>query len=248
MDLNTVYIRTAKGEAELGNEQLSLELHDILSRVDGKTSIGQMMQDAAFWSEQTFEQALNELLEGGYVQMLSGTAIEEERAAPPDAVPREQEPPVEAVRSTGKSKFAESKRTLIASVLFLDIVEYTKHPVADQFRMKEDFNGLVYQLVQKIPEDDRIIIDTGDGAALGFLADPEEVLFIAIKLRDALEANDHQDYPDLYVRMGINLGPIKLVTDMNGRENLIGDGVNDASRIMGFAKGDQILISRSFHD
>ena len=244
MDLNTVYIRTAKGEAELGNEQLSLELHDILSRVDGKTGVGQMMRDAAFWSEQTFEQALNELLEGGYVQMLSGAAIEEED----DAAPREQEPPVEAARGTGKSKFADSKRTLIASVLFLDIVEYTKHPVADQFRMKEDFNRLVYQLVQKIPEDDRIIIDTGDGAALGFLADPEEVLFIAIKLRDTLEANGHQDYPDLYVRMGINLGPIKLVTDMNGRENLIGDGVNDASRIMGFAKGDQILISRSFHD
>lgn len=249
MDLNTVYIRTAKGEAELGNEQLSLELHDILSRVDGKTGVRQMMQDAAFWSEQTFELALSELLEGGYVQRLSGTAIEEERAAPLGAAPpKEPEPPVEAARSAGKSKFAESKRTLIASVLFLDIVEYTKHPVADQFRMKEDFNRLVYQLVQKIPEDDRIIIDTGDGAALGFLADPEEVLFIAIRLRDTLEANGHQDYPDLYVRMGINLGPIKLVTDMNGRENLIGDGVNDASRIMGFAKGDQILISRSFHD
>ncbi len=248
MDPNTVYIRTAKGEAELGNEQLSLELHDILSRVDGKTGVGQMMQDAAFWSEQTFEQALNELLEGGYVRMSSETAAEEERAAPLDAAPKEQELPVEAARSAGKSKFAESKRTLIASVLFLDIVEYTKHPVADQFRMKEDFNRLVYQLVQKIPEDDRIIIDTGDGAALGFLADPEEVLFIAVKLRDTLEANDHQDYPDLYVRMGINLGPIKLVADMNGRENLIGDGVNDASRIMGFAKGDQILISRSFHD
>jgi len=245
MDLNTVYIRTAKGEAELGNEQLSLELHDILSRVDGKTCVRQMMRDAAFWSEQTFEQALNELLEGGYVQLLSDAAIAAERTAPPGAAPNS---PVEAARGAGKSKFADSKRTLIASVLFLDIVEYTKHPVADQFRMKEDFNRLVYRLVQKIPEDDRIIIDTGDGAALGFLADPEEVLFIAIELRDALEANGHKDYPDLYVRMGINLGPIKLVTDMNGRENLIGDGVNDASRIMGFAKGDQILISRSFHD
>ncbi|MBY0579376.1 MAG: hypothetical protein K2P57_10060 [Burkholderiales bacterium] len=238
MDFEAVYIRTSRGEAELGNEQLALELHDILSRIDGKSDVRRLMQDASFWSEETFESALKELLEQGCIRLF---AAEETEVREPATRQEEN-------RSTGKSKFAQSKRTLIASVLFLDIVEYTKQSVSDQFRIKEDFNRLLSDLIRKIPEDDRIIIDTGDGAALGFLADPEEVLFIAIKLRDALEANDHKDHPDLYVRMGINLGPVKLVADMNGRENLIGDGVNDANRVMGFARGDQILVSRSFYD
>lgn len=254
MDSEIIYFRTAKGEAELKNEQLSLELHDILSRIDGKTSIKQMMQDASFWSAESFESSLNELLAGGYIRSSSGEVLEEPAAAEKEPVAEQAEASSvedthpEKTRSAGKSKFAQSTRTLIASVLFLDIVEYTRKPVADQFRIKEAFNRLVYDLVRKIPEDDRIIVDTGDGAALGFLADPEEVLMIAIRLRDALEANDHKDYPDTYVRMGINLGPVKLVADMNGRENLIGDGVNDANRIMGFAQGDQVLISRSFYD
>ncbi len=231
MDLDTVYIRTEKGDAELANDQFALELHDILSRVDGMMSAGEMMQDG--WTQANFEASLQELLDGGYIQPLSavensdeGHEYSEEEFAP------------------GKSKFARSRRTLIASVLFLDIVEYTRKPVADQFRIKEEFNKLVYELVREIPDDDRIIIDTGDGAALGFLADPDRVLSIAVNLRLALEAS----HPDFQVRMGINLGPVKLVADMNGRENLIGDGVNDANRVMGFANGNQILVSRSFFD
>lgn len=247
MDFETVYIRTAKGEENLGDELLSLEIHDILSRVDGKSGVRQLMQDAAFWSEETFAAALNELLELEWIQAVPGKTAEASIAEAP--VGEEDVRLDESVSaSVGKSKFAQSKRTLIASVLFLDIVEYTKRSVADQLRFKDDFNRLVSELIQGIPEGDRIIIDTGDGAALGFLADPEQVLFIAIRLRDALEANGHRNYPGLYVRMGINLGPVKLVADMNGRENLIGDGVNDANRVMNFASGDQILVSRSFYD
>lgn len=245
MDLDTVYIRTAAGEKAVGNDELALDLHEILSRIDGKSDVRRLMQDASFWTEETFESVLKELQEMGCIQVLADEPAEEyEVVLEEEAFALEVAPG----RSTGKSKFAQSTRTLIASVLFLDIVEYTRQSVADQFRIKGDFNRLLADLIRSIPEDDRIIIDTGDGAALGFLADPEEVLFIAIRLRDALEANDHKDYPGLYVRMGINLGPVRLVTDMNGRENLIGDGVNDANRVMGFAKGDQILVSRSFHD
>ena len=232
MDLETVYIRTEKGDAELENDQFALELHDILSRLDGVKSVAELRQEATFWTDETFASALKELLEGEYIRAA---------AAESGVFPEEEFSP-------GKSKFARSRRTLIACVLFLDIVEYTKKSVADQFRVKEDFNSLVYDFIREVPEDDRIIIDTGDGAALGFLADPEVVLAIAIRLRDALDANGHMDHPDLHVRMGINLGPVKLVADMNGRENLIGDGVNDANRVMDFAKGGQILASRSFYD
>ncbi len=245
MDHGNVYIRTELGEKELGNRDLTLELNEILSRIDGRSSVRDLMAGASFWSAETFDAAIEELLELGYIAPVTPA---EEKIEEFEVVPEIAPAAVERQRITGKSKFSQTERTLISTVLFLDIVEYTRKSVADQFKIKGQFNRLLAELLQKIPEDDRIVIDTGDGAAIGFLADPEEVLHIAIRMRDALEANDHKDYPGLYVRMGINLGPVKLVTDMNGRENLIGDGVNDANRVMGFAKGDQILISRPFYD
>ena len=139
-------------------------------------------------------------------------------------------------------------RTFISSVLFLDIVGYTKQPVTEQIRLKEQFNTLVSHLISDIPESDRIVLDTGDGAALSFLGDPEDALFVAVKLRDAITEKQEAEFPDLHLRMGINLGPVKLLKDINGRPNLIGDGINVAQRVMNFAEPDQILVSRSFYD
>ncbi|HEX4328506.1 MAG TPA: adenylate/guanylate cyclase domain-containing protein [Burkholderiales bacterium] len=139
-------------------------------------------------------------------------------------------------------------RTFISSVLFLDIVGYSKLPVSEQIRLKEQFNTLVSHLISDIPEADRIVLDTGDGAALSFLGDPEDALFVAVKLRDAIKEKQEAEFPDLHLRMGINLGPVKLLKDINGRPNLIGDGINVAQRVMNFAEPDQILVSRSFYD
>jgi hypothetical protein len=48
--------------------------------------------------------------------------------------------------------------------------------------------------------------------------------------------------------MGINLGPVSLMKDLNGADNVIGDGINAAQRIMGFAGQGQLLVSRSFYE
>lgn len=50
------------------------------------------------------------------------------------------------------------------------------------------------------------------------------------------------------VRIGINLGPVRLHRSLAGRLNPLGDGINNAQRIMGFAEPNQILVSRSFYD
>jgi hypothetical protein len=48
--------------------------------------------------------------------------------------------------------------------------------------------------------------------------------------------------------MGVNLGPVRLVRDINGQPNIVGDGINVAQRVMGFAEPGQILVSRSYYD
>ncbi len=139
-------------------------------------------------------------------------------------------------------------RTFICSVVFIDIVEYTKKSVNEQIRLKEHFNNLLTEVIRDISINDRIILDTGDGAAIGFLGDPEDALFVAMSLRDALKDDQSESTPDLQVRMGVNLGPVKLLKDINNQQNLIGDGINVSQRIMSFAEPGQLLVSRSYHD
>ena len=79
-----------------------------------------------------------------------------------------------------------SGRTLVCSVLFLDIVEYSKKPVAEQLQLKQAFNAALGRALEEVAPRDRIILDTGDGAAITFLGDPEDALFAAISMRDAV--------------------------------------------------------------
>jgi len=141
-----------------------------------------------------------------------------------------------------------TNRTFICSVLFLDIVEYSQRSVAEQIALKERFNEVLTDAIAGVPTDDRIILDTGDGAAVSFLGDPEDTLFAGMSLRDAVGGHDSTSGPRLQIRVGVNLGPVRLVKDINGNPNIIGDGINVAQRIMSFAEPGQILVSRSYYD
>ncbi|MBL8514620.1 MAG: TonB family protein [Betaproteobacteria bacterium] len=146
-------------------------------------------------------------------------------------------------------------RTFICSVVFVDLVEYSKKSVAEQILLKETCNALIAEAIDAVPPDARIVLDTGDGAAITFLGDPEDALFVGLKLRDSIEealtshsigigrhkANGH-------LRVGVNLGPVKIATNVNGGANIVGDGIAVAERIMGFALPGQMLVSRSFFE
>src|SRR5437868_6189159 len=133
-----------------------------------------------------------------------------------------------------------SGRTLVCSVLFLDIVEYSKKPVSDQLQLKQEFNRLLSKALEQVPQRDRIILDTGDGAAVTFMGDPVDASFASMAGRDRAGA--------LAVRLGVNLGPVRLVKDLNGQMNIIGDGINVAQRVMSFSQPGQLLVSRSFYE
>src|SRR5690349_21910871 len=146
-----------------------------------------------------------------------------------------------------------TNRTFICSVVFIDLVGYSKKPVTEQIRLKTSLTNNLSEAIKDIPVNDRIILDTGDGAAISFLGDPEDALFVTLSLREAMAreavaAGEEAGSGDDNVRMGINLGPVKLVKDINGHPNIIGDGINVAQRIMSFARPGQIVVSRSYYD
>ena len=139
-------------------------------------------------------------------------------------------------------------KTVMCSVFFLDIVGYSKKSVTGQISLKDRFNSYLSAAIRDVPITDRIILDTGDGAAINFLGDIEDALKAALSLRESLLNEDPNLNHPLLVRMGINLGPVRLVRDINGQPNIVGDGINVAQRVMGFADASQVLVSRSYYD
>ena len=133
----------------------------------------------------------------------------------------------------------ESGRTRVCSVLFIDIVDYSRRDVAEQVRLKNIFNLVMTSALGVEPEE-RVVVDTGDGAAVTFLGDPERALYVGLEVFD--------NVGELPVRMGINLGPVSLMKDLNGLDNVIGDGINVAQRIMSFAGSGELMVSRQFYD
>ena len=139
-------------------------------------------------------------------------------------------------------------KTTICSIVFLDIIDYSKKSVSEQIDIKNQFNQLINHSLKDLDENERIILDTGDGAAIAHMGSPEDALFVSLSIRDEVLKSNILSAMPLYVRFGINLGPVRLVSDINGQPNIIGDGINVAQRIMSFAKPNQVVVSRSYYD
>ena len=139
-------------------------------------------------------------------------------------------------------------KTSICSIVFLDIIDYSKKPDSEQIDFKNQFNDFINIALKDIAQNDRIILDTGDGAAIAYMGSPEDALFMALNIRDSIMKNNEAGQSLMHVRFGINLGPVRVVKDINGRPNIIGDGINVAQRIMSFAQPNQILVSRSYYE
>jgi hypothetical protein len=131
----------------------------------------------------------------------------------------------------------------VCSILFLDIVAYSKTSVNEQYLIKSSFNQLITGKLAHVPDSARITLDTGDGAVICFMGDPEEVLYAARDIQRTLSQQSH-----LQVRMGLHIGPVRILNDLNGQKNVIGDGINVAQRVMSFADSNSLVVSRAFYD
>lgn len=138
-------------------------------------------------------------------------------------------------------------RTWLCCVVFLDVVDFTQHHLQAQIVIKAHLDAQIQKLLINHGKDEYILLDRGDGAAVCFLVEPETALFFALDLRDAVGAQVNSGVP-YEVRVGINLGPVKIVLDVNGDKTTLGEGINCAARIMDFAGPGQIYVSRSFYE
>ncbi|MBA3592886.1 MAG: protein kinase [Pseudomonadota bacterium] len=150
-----------------------------------------------------------------------------------------------SAQATPGGSAEHGRKNVLGTVMSLNLVAYSRHPVAQQATLKQRFNELLDKALMGVPQASRIVIDTSDGAATCFLGDPEEALQSALLLRSLLL----QKYGQMVsVRIGVHLGPIRLVFDVNQQANVLGDGINVAQRITDFAQPNQIVVSRAYYD
>lgn len=139
-------------------------------------------------------------------------------------------------------------RTWLSCVLFTDIVNYSSQSVRQQIEWKGRFNHFLNEALSEVDPAERYILDTGDGAAVCFMGAPEPAMQAALKLRQLFIDDNSLHAEGLRVRIGINLGPLRLMRDVNGRVNAVGDAINVGQRVMSFAGVNEILVSRSFYE
>lgn len=138
--------------------------------------------------------------------------------------------------------------TKMCSVLFAGIAGYSEKTNVEQITLKERFVSLWMIATSKIPASDVMVVDTGDGAAMTALVEPEDSIRVALKLRELMVTEDPNFSVSMPLRMGINFGPIQLSTDVHGKPCAVGDVIHVAQRIMGLADPGQILVSRAYYD
>ena len=134
----------------------------------------------------------------------------------------------------------------LAHVLFTDIVGYSKLLGNQQRELFQRLNGIVCGTRQFQSADAAgklVRLPTGDGMALAFFTTPDAPVRCACEISRKL-----QEHPEIRLRMGINSGPVEEVTDVNGRRNVTGAGINLAQRVMDCADAGHILLAKRVAD
>ena len=132
-------------------------------------------------------------------------------------------------------------RLEIGHVLFIDLVGYSKLLIEEQKERLRRLTEIVLATSQvaKSTNEQLVRLPTGDGMALVFRNSSEEPARCALEIAEALKK-----HPEISVRMGIHSGPVSDVTDVSGRNNIAGAGINLAQRVMDCGDAGHILLSK----
>lgn len=140
--------------------------------------------------------------------------------------------------------------------VYLDVVKFTyKRSVEAQSDIISALNDIVRNTVEtKIESSSPIYIPVGDGICIAF--DGRKVEYDAhiivaseiIRRVNAIHNPKVSSTRKFEVRIGINDNIDNLITDINGRRNVCGAGVNEAQRIMNLSDPNQIFVGISTYE
>ncbi|MGH9991652.1 MAG: hypothetical protein ACREAZ_03295, partial [Nitrososphaera sp.] len=82
-----------------------------------------------------------------------------------------------------------------------------------------------------------LVLPTGDGMAIGFSDSPEKPLNLSIEVHKGLSRYNkpRPEKDKVHLRIGLDTGPVYMIKDLNGHENVWGPGIIMARRVMDLA-------------
>ncbi len=94
--------------------------------------------------------------------------------------------------------------------------------------------------------DTTLMLPTGDGMAIGFSDSAEKPLLLAIQIHKDINrynAQKGRQKDKLYLRIGLDSGPVYIIKDLLGKDNVWGPGIIMARRVMDLARDMNIIAS-----
>jgi len=100
---------------------------------------------------------------------------------------------------------------------------------------------------KSVSKDQKLVLPTGDGMAIGFLTGLEHPLNLAREIHKKIsEYNEEKLATDkIFVRIGCHSGNVFVVDDIYGNKNFWGPGIILARRVMDIGDGGHILMTSS---
>lgn len=133
-----------------------------------------------------------------------------------------------------------SSRTLVCSVLFAELAGYAQLPGSEQLQRKRMLKAQIAQELVQVPMAQRVVQEIESGIAVAFLVDGEAALATAIGLQAGAGT--------MALHIGLTLGTVHVVQDLNGQTAIVGEGVNDAQRVAAHAATGQALATGSYRE
>jgi class 3 adenylate cyclase len=136
---------------------------------------------------------------------------------------------------------------------FTDIVGSSNPKLSTKTQVRKIL--MLIKLIQKTNtfneiKDNNIFQHTGDGVAIGFSESPEHPLRLAIELLKLVNKYNKtkSEKEKIYIRIGIDTGPVYFIKDLDGNEAIWGPGIITTKRVMDLCDSNQIFTSRRLGD
>ncbi len=130
--------------------------------------------------------------------------------------------------------------SIVASVAFLRIQDFSRRPASEQARLRAQLEAVVAVTTAELDPASRIVLEASDGVAIVLLRDPAGAVRLAQRALTASAAG-------LPLSAGLNHGASQAAGP-KGAEGMTGDGIAVAAAIAEFAPASRLLASRSFRD
>jgi archaellum biogenesis ATPase FlaH len=148
------------------------------------------------------------------------------------------------------SEIGLPSEVLNVNFFFIDIVGLSDPSlsVRKQIAKIETLNKMITScdIFSKGTSEKRIILPTGDGMAIGFIMNPELPLKLSMQLHQKLRnynQSKKSTEDSISVRIGISSGPVFIVSDIKGNQNVWGPGIIVARRVMDLGDSMHILLA-----